>query len=50
MTETNTYAARILPSNWNDTCEQEIKAFLGILIFMSMCKLPSNHMYWSTKN
>ena len=50
VSETNAYAARIMPSNWNDTCEQEMKAFLGILILMSMCKLPSIHMYWSTKN
>ncbi len=50
QTNANTYGARIIPDKWIDTCEEEIKAYLGFLVIMGLCKLPRLAMYWSTKH
>ena len=31
VSETNTYGMRVIPSTWVNTCEAEMKAFLGLL-------------------
>ncbi len=47
MSETNAYGNRIIPGNWRDTDERELKAYLGILIIMGIVQ-PRLAMYWST--
>ncbi len=53
VTETNRYAAqqqelngRIDP-NWTNTTEEELRAYVGINIWMGIHILPQTHMYWS---
>lgn len=52
--ETNRYAQQNLqaqskdPSAWTEVTLQELKAFLGLLIAMSIHRLPSLRDYWST--
>ena len=52
--ETNRYAYQTLeakhkdPSAWNEVALQELKAFLGLLIAMSIHRLPSLRDYWSS--
>ena len=55
-TETNRHAARlrqqsqhISPRHWHDTTVGEIKAFIGILILMGICRLPRLRLYWTTQ-
>ncbi len=48
VSETNAYGARIIPGNWRDTDERELKAYLDILIIMGIYQLPHLAMYWST--
>lgn len=58
-TETNKNAARCLASkkltrksrlkSWTNTDNEEMKKFLGLLIWMGLKKLPSISCYWSTK-
>ena len=53
VTETNRYAQQLQEklgkddTNWTDTTRAEMKAFIGIRIFMSVLQLPSIDMYWS---
>ena len=53
VTETNRYAQQLQEklgkddTNWTDTTRAEMKAFIGIRIFMSVLQLPSMDMYWS---
>ena len=54
-TETNRYAARLRgqclhtsPRPWNDATVTEMKAFIGILILMGICKLPRLRVYLKT--
>ncbi|XP_067845828.1 piggyBac transposable element-derived protein 4-like [Heptranchias perlo] len=50
-TETNKYAHQQISgradTKWYPTTAEEIKAFLGIHIYMSIVSLPSYKMYWS---
>ena len=52
--ETNRYALQTLekqnkdPSLWKEVTLQELKAFLGLLIAMSIHRLPSLRDYWSS--
>ena len=52
--ETNRYALQTLemqnkdPSLWKEVTLQELKAFLGLLIAMSIHRLPSLRNYWSS--
>lgn len=59
--ETNRYAEQFFeakpketlpPSSlmrkWSPTNREEMKAFMGILLFMGYIKYPSYHMYWNT--
>lgn len=52
--ETNRYACQSLeakhkdPNNWKDVCLEELKAFLGLLIGMSIHRLPWLRDYWSS--
>ena len=53
--ETNRYAAQVRsaissPSArpWHDMDRAEMKAFVGLLMAMGLCKLPRLEMYWST--
>ena len=56
VTESNRYAAACLTTShtgngpvpeWN-TCEEEIRAYLGFCILMGITKLPDLYDYWST--
>ena len=43
--------ARVTTSSsrpWHDVSKEEMKAFVGMLIVMGLCKLPHLEMYWST--
>ena len=53
--ETNRFAAQVRatltsPTSrpWHDVDREEIKAFVGIMMAMGICKLPRLEMYWST--
>ena len=52
--ETNRYARQSLaakhkdPGSWNELSLEELKAFLGLLIGMSMHRLPCPRDYWSS--
>ena len=57
VTETNRYAAQTMqngththPRPWSDIEVVEMKAFVGILMLMGICKLPRLEMYWSTQH
>ena len=54
VAETNRYAARCRQQNthprgrpWTDVTVVDMKAFVGILFHMGICKLPELQMYWS---
>lgn len=59
-TETNRYAAQKLADpklevnarlrKWKDTNPEELKIFIGILLWMGLVRMPNLHSYWSTKN
>ena len=53
--ETNRYAAQVRSTiaspnarPWHDIDRVEMKAFVGMLMAMGLCKLPRLEMYWST--
>lgn len=50
--QTNLYAQQCIvrkpDSNWKPVSKVEIKAFVGIHIFMSIVQLPCYKLYWST--
>ena len=50
--ETNSYAERrkrMTPDpHWSPVSEEEIRAFLGIRIYMSVVVMPATDLYWST--
>ena len=54
VTETNRYAAQQqalagrADPNWTETNLDEMKAYVGINIWMGIHILPQTHMYWST--
>jgi len=62
VTETNRYYEQFINSkggkenltkacrarSWNDVTNDEIRAFLAILLYMGLVKLPNYNMYWST--
>ena len=51
MTETNRYAEWKMKSkpdrNWSEVTVEELQAYLGIRMYMSVLVLPSYDMYWS---
>ena len=56
VSETNKYAAHCKqqsthtsPRPWHDISREEMKAFIGILILMGVCRLPKFELYWTTK-
>jgi len=46
--QTNLYAWQNRLKHWNDTNEEEMKAFLGILTGMGLHDLPRTELYWSS--
>ena len=57
VTETNRYAAQVRQQNlhtsprpWVDVTVEEMKAFVGVLMLMGICRLPTIEMYWSTNH
>ena len=54
MRETNLYAqqkiAVKLNPKWRAVTKEEIKAYLGIRMYMSIVKLPETRMYWAKDN
>ena len=57
VTHTNRYAARLRQQShhasirvWHDVSVIEMKAFIGILILMGICRLPRLRRYWTTKH
>ena len=57
VTHTNRYAARLRQQRhhasirvWHDVSVIEMKAFIGILILMGICRLPRLRLYWTTKH
>lgn len=55
--ETNKYAAQCRspqtarrPRPWSDVTKEEIKAFVGMLMVMGICRLPRIEKYWSTSH
>ena len=54
VTQTNLYAQQVQEkldkpdSRWTDTTLDEIKAFIGIRLYMRILQLPAMEMYWST--
>jgi len=46
--QTNLYAQQNKPREWEDTTDDEITAFLGLLIAMGIHGLPRFRMFWST--
>ena len=53
--ETNRFAAQVRaeltsssPRPWHDVDKDEMKAFVGVMMVMGICKLPRLEMYWST--
>ncbi len=61
VNETNRYAEQYFASiggkknlppfskakNWKDVTEEDIRAFIGLLLYMGLVRLPSYSMYWS---
>ena len=57
VVETNRFAAQFRasqsasrPRPWHDVTEEEMKAFVGMLMVMGICKLPRIENYWSTSH
>ena len=57
VVETNRFAAQFRasqsasrPRPWHDVTEEEMKAFVGMLMVMGICKLPRVENYWSTSH
>ena len=55
--ETNRYAAQCRasmsarrPRPWHDVTREEMKAFVGMLMVMGICRLPRIENYWSTSH
>ena len=51
--QTNLYAEQLQEKNgidkhWTDTNQSEMKAYIGMRIYMSILQLPAMDMYWST--
>lgn len=46
--QTNRYACQKNSNNWKPVTEQDIKAYLGILIMMGLNPLPDMELYWSS--
>ena len=49
--QTNLYASQSIPReryNWYDTCTNELKLFLGIIVAMGIHVLPQLQDYWSS--
>lgn len=46
--QSNLYVEQNKPKHWADVTNDEVKAFLGILIGMRVHKLPAMKLYWST--
>lgn len=46
--ETNLYAEQKNEKNWTPLTQEELQAFLGILIMMGINKLPTLELYWSS--
>lgn len=48
--ETNAYAARVIETNpdhqWKDVELEEMKAFLGIYMYISVIKIPNYSIAW----
>ncbi|CAK1587973.1 unnamed protein product [Parnassius mnemosyne] len=44
--ESNLYADQITESNHNEVTEEDIRKFLGIIIYMSVVHLPTTRHYW----
>ena len=56
VSETNKYAAHCRqqssytsPRSWHDISKEEMKAFIGILILLGVCRLPRLKLLWTTK-
>lgn len=47
VTETNRYARGKEAVNWVDTSAEEIRAFLGVTIWMGLKQVPDLYDYWS---
>ena len=49
--QTNLYAGQKIQSKpdplWKETTSEEVKAYIGIRLFMAIKKLPETKMYWS---
>ena len=57
VTHTNRYAARLRQQShhasirvWHDVSVIEMKAFIGILIRIGICRLPRLRLYWTTRH
>lgn len=46
--ETNNYAMQKGSKNWNPITPEEVRVFIGIMIFMGIHRLPSTDHYWSS--
>lgn len=46
--QTNLYATQNKQKNWVDVTNEEIRAFLGMLVLMGVHPLPNIDLYWST--
>ncbi|CAB3247092.1 unnamed protein product [Arctia plantaginis] len=46
--QTNLYAAQNKQKNWVDVSNEEIQAFVGMLVLMGVHPLPNIDLYWST--
>ncbi|KAJ8709357.1 hypothetical protein PYW07_009183 [Mythimna separata] len=44
--ESNLYAAQIAPEGFNEVTDEDIRKFIGILIYMSVVRLPTTRHYW----
>jgi len=53
VTKTNVYDERVKREQkkgpWKETCV-EVRVFLGILVIIGICRLPTLDMYWSDNN
>ena len=52
--ETNRFAASVCGTTprarpWIDVSQQEMRAFLSVLIYLGVCRLPRLGLYWTTK-
>lgn len=45
-TESNIYAAQVAPNGFKQVTHEEIRKFIGIIIYMSVVHLPSTRHYW----